>query len=66
MQEPPLPLSHMALWAIKVINMSLEGYLEKGVCFSLLAKGWQTRERVGGPVVAKVCKLLQNLAVANT
>ena len=46
--------------------MSLEGYLEKGVCFSLLAKGRQTRERVGRPVVAKVCKLLQNLAVANT
>ena len=53
-------------WAIKVINMSLEGYLEKWVCFSLLAKGCQTWDRVGRPVVAKICKLLQNLAIANT
>ena len=40
--------------------------MEKGVWFSLLAKGCQTWDRVGRPVVAKVCKLLQNLAVANT
>ena len=46
--------------------MSLEGYLEKGVCFSLLAKGWQTRERVGRPVVAKVCKSLNmSISISN-
>ena len=40
--------------------------MEKGVCLSLLAKGCQTWDRVGKPVVARVCKLLQNLAVANS
>ena len=32
----------------------------------LLAKGWQTWNRLGRPEVAKVCKLLQNLAIAKT
>ena len=44
------------------ICMSLEEYLETTVCLSVLAKGGQTWDRVGRPVVAKVCKPLQNFA----
>ena len=46
--------------------MSLEGHLEKRALLPLLAKCWETFDRVGRPVVANVCKSLQNLAVANT
>ena len=46
--------------------MSLEEYLVKGLCLPLLAKGCQTCGGVGRPVIAKVCHLFQNLAIANT
>ena len=46
--------------------MSLEEHLEKRAHLPLLAKCCQTWDRVGRPVVANVCKSLQNLAVANT
>ena len=56
--KPPMSI-------LTAINISLEYNLEKGPRLPLLAKGCQTCERVGRPVVAKVSKHLQNLAVAN-
>ena len=53
MLEATFPLSHMAHFIGRVINMSLEELLEEG----LFCHCW--------PVVANVCKSLQNLAVVN-
>ena len=64
MLEARFPPSHMAHF--KVIDISLEECLAKGLFLPLLAKGCKTRDRVGKPVVAKVCKSFQNLAIANT
>ena len=50
------------LWAVKVINMSLEGHLEKGLfCHCWLNVGKPGIELVGLllPMFAKVCKILQ-------
>ena len=67
MLNASFPLSHMSsLCAVKLIDISLEEYLVNGLCLPLLAKVCQTWDRVGNPVLAKVCKLLQNFAIANT
>ena len=67
MLDVPFPLSHMAPFMGSYGNLYvIRGASGKRALLPLLAKCWQTWERVGRTVVAKVCKSLQNLAVANT